>query len=477
MRVLDQETRRLILQLHEKDVPKRRIAKLVGHSRPTVNKVIASGSEEPKTAGKRSVLDEHENELRRLLGTCRGNLVRVHEELVAAGVKHGYTTLTDYVRNHNLKDTPKLPAGRYHFEPGQEMQFDTSPHRVIFKDGERKCQCASLVLCYSRMWYIQYYPRFTRLECKTFLTEALKYFAGACATCMIDNTNVVVLHGSGANAVITPEMVDFGRRFGFSFIAHAIGDANRSARVERRFHHAENNFLVGRTFADFADVNAQAESFCSRINRKTQRRIKATPLELFVTEQPTLSPLPPVVPPVYRVKYRVVDVEGYIHLGGNTYSVPYELIGRQVEIRESLSQVRVCHGPREVATHARVQDKRGSRITDKRHRPSRSTAGRRSRQPLPEERCLRSADPLLDAYVDKLRKKSPGRGAAAVRRLHRMYNEYPEGAFMAAVREAHKYGMVDLSRLEKMVLKALAGRLFPIEHLADVDVQEDSHEG
>ena len=56
-----------------------------------------------------------------------------------------YTTLTDYARAHNLKEAPKLPAGRYHFEPGQEMQFDTSPHRVLFKDGERKCQCASLL--------------------------------------------------------------------------------------------------------------------------------------------------------------------------------------------------------------------------------------------------------------------------------------------------------------------------------------------
>ena len=435
--------------------------------------MITSGSEEPHTAGKRSVLDEHEDEVRRLIGTCRGNLARVHEELVASGVEHGYTTLTDYVRAHALKNAPKLPAGRYHFKPGQEMQFDTSPHRVTFSCGERKCQCASLVLCYSRMWYIQYYPRFTRLECKTFLTEALKYFAGACATCMIDNTNVVVLHGSGADAVITPEMVDFGRRFGFSFVAHAIGDANRSARVERRFHHAENNFLAGRTFADFSDVNTQAEAFCDRINRKTQRRLKATPLELFVAEQPALSQLPPVVPPVYQVAYRVVDVEGYIHLGGNKYSVPYELIGHQVEIRESLSQVRVCHGPREVATHARVQDKRGKRITDKQHRPSRSAAGRRRQQPIPEERSLRSADPLLDAYIDKLRKKSPGRGAAAVRRLHRMYSEYPAGAFMAALREAHKYGLLDLSRLEKMVLKALAGRLFPHDNPAEVS----SHEG
>jgi hypothetical protein len=286
---------------------------------------------------------------------------------------------------------------------------------------------------------------------------------------MIDNTNVVVLHGSGADAVITPEMVDFGRRFGFTFIAHAIGDANRSARVERRFHHAENNFLVGRTFADFADLNAQAETFCDRINHKTQRRLKASPMEVFPIERQVMSPLPPVIPPVYRVAYRVVDLEGFIHVGANTYSVPYELIGSQLEIRESLSEVRVYHGPREAAVHARVQDKRGKCVIDKRHRPKRRRNGRRSEQPIPEEGRLRAADPVLDSYVDKLRSKHPGRGAAALRRLHRMYNEYPRDSFMAALREADKYGMLDLSRLEKMVLKALAGRFFPHQREEDED--------
>lgn len=474
MKILDQETRRLILQLHEKGVAQRKIARLVGHGRPVVGRVIDSGSEEPTSPGRKSMLDEHREDIRKLIVRCRGNLIRVHEELAAAGVQAKYTTLTDYVRKHQLKEGPKLPAGRYHFEPGQEMQFDTSPHRVPFVDATRLCQCASLVMCYSRMWYVQYYPRFTRLECKTFLVDALKYFEHAAAQCMIDNTNVVVLHGTGPDAVMVPEMVSFGNRLGFKFVAHVVGDANRSARVERRFHYAENNFLAGRTFRDFADLNAQALAFCERVNHKHNKRLKAVPAELFAAEQPAMTPLPPVLPPVYRLAYRVVDVEGYVHVGGSTYSVPYKLIGRQVEVRESLADIRVYDGPREVAAHGRVENGRSQRITDKRHRPKRSRSGRRSRKPLPEEERLRQADPDLEAFVSLLLKKAPGRGAAVVRRLYRMYNEYPQESFLVAVREAHKYGMRDLSRLENMVLKAMAGRLFP--HTTEHN-QEDDHEG
>ena len=46
---------------------------------------------------------------------------------------------------------------------------------------------------------------------------------------MIDNTHVVVLHGTGSQMVPVPEMAAFAERFGFRFEAHERGDANRSA--------------------------------------------------------------------------------------------------------------------------------------------------------------------------------------------------------------------------------------------------------
>jgi hypothetical protein len=41
---------------------------------------------------------------------------------------------------------------------------------------------------------------------------------------------VVVLRGSGREMVSVPEMAAFGEQFGFGFVAHAIGNANRSGR-------------------------------------------------------------------------------------------------------------------------------------------------------------------------------------------------------------------------------------------------------
>ena len=48
--------------------------------------------------------------------------------------------------------------GHYDFQPGQEMQHDTSPHRITIGGVEQRIDTASLVLCYSRMLVFQAYP-------------------------------------------------------------------------------------------------------------------------------------------------------------------------------------------------------------------------------------------------------------------------------------------------------------------------------
>ncbi len=113
------------------------------------------------------------------------------------------------------------------------MQHDTSPHELELGGRKRKVQTASAVLCYSRMLFFQCYPTFRRFDCKVFLTDALRYMGGVTTRVMIDNTHVVVLRGSGRDMVPVPEMAAFGERFDFQFVAHAIGNANRSGRVER----------------------------------------------------------------------------------------------------------------------------------------------------------------------------------------------------------------------------------------------------
>ena len=385
--------------------------------------------------------------------------MRVHEELVASGAPFSYQALTAFCRRHGIGQAPPVPAGQYHFGPGEEMQHDTSPHELELAGKKRKVQTASAVLCYSRMLFFQCSPTFQRFDCKVFLTAALGYFAGAPGRVMIDNTHVVVLRGTGREMVPVPEMAAFAERFGFHFAAHAIGDANRSARVERPFAFIENNFLAGRTFASWEDLNQQARQWCDKVNSTYKKHLRAVPRELFAVERLHLQPLPVWIPEVYRLHPRLVDIEGYVALHTNRYSVPLDWIGRRVEVRETQDKIAIQLDARHLVSHRRVAEAEHQRVTLAEHRPPRGQGIPRP-DPHPEEKAILATVPEIADYVAALKPRTRKVLTLALRQLLRLVREYPREPLLAAVREAARYGLYDLDRLERMILRRVAREYF-----------------
>ena len=80
----------------------------------------------------------------------------------------------------------------------------TSPHRVKLGNETLLVQCSSLCLRYSKMRYIQFYRSFNRWRMKCF-HEALSRWGYATGICVIDNTNLAVLHGTDNDAVMIPK--------------------------------------------------------------------------------------------------------------------------------------------------------------------------------------------------------------------------------------------------------------------------------
>jgi transposase len=460
--MLSQSQRTTILELNAQGVSKREIARVLNLSRLSVRKVLRSNSAQVPTLPRPEKAEPYRPQILELLNTCKGNLVRVQEELAARGVILSYPTLTAFCRRHGIGQPPLVPAGRYDFPPGEELQHDTSPHQVLLDGKPRKVQTASAVLCYSRMLFFQLYPTFQRFDCKVFLTEALRYFGGATQRVMIDNTHVVVLRGTGREMVPVPEMAAFAERFGFRFVAHELGDANRSGRVERPFSFIENNFLAGRTFSSWQDLNQQARQWCDRVNATYKKHLRAVPRELFAVEQRHLRPLPVWIPEVYRLQERLVDVEGYVALHSNRYSVPVTWIGRRVEVRETKDQVEIQLDARNLVTHTRIAEAEHQRVTLAQHRPPRGQGFRRP-DPHPEEQAILQAAPEMTEYVAALKQHSRKLVVLALRQLLRLVREYPRPPLLAAVREAARYGLYDLDRLERMILRRVARDYFLLD--------------
>ena len=455
------ELRQAILTLKRQGRPLREISRSLKLSRNTVRRVLRQPDSKPsRQAPEHPGIDQLLPELYR---RCQGNGVRIHEILKDEHqIEVPYSTLTRLIREHDLR-TPKKRSGTYRFGPAQEMQHDTSPHRLQLGQNRLTAQCASLVLAYSRRLFIQYYPSFTRFEAKAFLTEALRFMDGACPRCTIDNTSVIVAAGSGPDALIAPEMVRFGELFGVTFIPHAIGHADRKGRVERPFAYVEHNFLAGRSFRDWTDLNAQARAWCDQVaNAKPKRVLGMSPQGAYVLEKPDLLALPPHIPPVTQIHYRVVDTQGYVRLDTNRYSVPERLLGKKVAVHKQPERVLIFAGQQLVANHPRLTGKRNADQLIKAHHSS-LRRGRTPSGPSPQEQALIGRDPLLDRYVAELKRRSPGRGVTKLRRLLALKRSYPAEPFRAAIEQALQYGLFDLSRLERLILERVAGDFFALD--------------
>jgi len=164
------------------------------------------------------------------------------------------------------------------------------------------------------------------------------------------------------------------------------------------------------------------------------------------------------VPEVYALHHRIVDTEGYVNVQRNRYSAPWQLLGRSLEVRETKERIEIFDGPRRVASHPRLLDPLDARVTDPAHRPPRHEGVFARRVPAEEKRLGERMPPVVP-YLALLKKR--GRGSTRdLRWLCRMVDDYPKDALSAALAEASRYGMTDLERLERMVLRRIVRDFF-----------------
>ena len=130
-----------------------------------------------------------------------------------------------------------------------------------------------------------------------------------------------------------------------------------------------------------------------------------------------------------------------------------------MEVRETRNKIDIELDARHIVKHERALTPLQQRITLAEHRPARGEGVKRSH---PEEQAIVEAAPETGEYVKALKQKGRKVVALALRQLLRLLREYPREPFLAAVAEAARYGLYDLDRLERMILRRVARDYFLI---------------
>jgi len=469
--MIETDKRKAIFLLHQEGMGNREIARRLGVSRNTVRMII--GQEGMTTHKVRCDKQQIDQELlRRLHEQCEGHIERVYEKLVEEeGVVVKYSTLTRMLREQGISKEQKTRCDRVPDEPGEEMQHDTSVYTVKLGNQRVKIVASLLYMRYSKRRYLKFYRAFDRFQMKCFFHQALTFWGYAARRCIIDNTNLARLRGTGSAAVIVPEMEAFGKQYGFEYKCHALKHANRKAGEERSFYTVETNFLPGRTFLSIEDINQQALEWASmRMDNRPQGKAGLIPAKAFEYEMGFLNRLEAHLPPPYRIHDRGTDQYGYITFESNYYWVPGTRRDdlRVLQYGECLKiyLARQCLAEYPLPAQG-VRNKRFSPegLPAPRHQPK-----NRKQSAHEEEKRLRAIDCCVGAYLD-FALQTPGlQRQQFLRKLFALSRKMTPGLFVKSLERSLKYRITSLETVERIAVLHL-GQGAQNLPLAEVDEQ------
>jgi transposase len=451
--MIEVDKRKAVFLLHQEGMPAREIARRLGLSRNTVGAIIGQEGAMPRVvrADKQRI---DEALLRRLYEQCQGRMARVHEKLVEEeGVAVTYSTLTRMLRELGISQPQKSRCERVPDEPGAEMQHDTSLYQIELAGRGVKLIASLLYLRYSKRRYLKFYRAFDRFRMKCFFHEALVFWGYAARHCIIDNTNLARLRGTGANALIVPEMEAFAKSYGFEFRCHELRHPNRKAGEERSFWTVETNFIPGRSFQNLEDLNQQALAWSTtRLDNKAQGKAGLIPAQAFEHERSYLTQLPAYLPAPYRVHDRGTDQYGYVCFGANYFWVPGSSRA-PVKVLEYSERLKIFQARECLAEYPLPADgvKDGQFSPPGLPVPNHHAQNRRYPTQA-EETHLRALDPSVNAYLDFA---LPAKGIQRhefIRKLLALSRKMTLSLLSKTLERARKYRITSLLTLERIAL-------------------------
>ncbi|MEI8158836.1 MAG: IS21 family transposase [Burkholderiales bacterium] len=127
--------------------------------------------------------------------------------------------------------------------------------------------------------------------------------------------------------------------------------------------------LRKQTFFSIAELNAAIAPLVLDLNNRPFKKLEGCRRSAYEElDKPVLRPLPVQRMQIYTFKSPRVNVDYHIEYEHRFYSVPYQLVGQQVELRATSCTVEIMHNNVRVAMHA-AHPRKGSFTTLAEHMP------------------------------------------------------------------------------------------------------------
>jgi transposase len=313
-------------------------------------------------------LEGHQEQIHTWIEDEGLTVVKVHTLLGRQGVAVPKRTLERFCAElcgprRGQKWTVRVADG----EPGVELQVDFGRMGLMYDpDTDRRRVVHALILtaCVSRHCFVWLTFTQTLADILCGFEAAWAFFGGVFAVVIPDNMAAIVDKANPTEPRLNAAFVEYAQDRGFVVDATRVRHPKDKPRVERIVPYVRHSFFAGEHFVDRADAQRRVEIWCTttaglRVHGTTACR----PAEYFATlEAPALLALP--MAPYYLPHYATPKVhrDHHVEVAKALYSVPGNLIGRQLDARADVELVKLFFRGQLVKVHPRQPP--GGRSTD-----------------------------------------------------------------------------------------------------------------
>lgn len=293
---------------------------------------------------------------------------------------------------------------------------------------------------------------------------AFEFYGALPQVVVPDNLKAGVTAPCFYEPTLNPAYAEMARFYELTVLPARVRKPRDKAKVENAVQQVERWVLAplrDRTFFSIPELNHAIEGLVGELNSRTMKGPGASRDELFLSEDfPAMRPLP-----LQRYSYAIwknakVAPDYHVEHEGHKYSVPYEWVGKKVELRIGTNVLEVFAGSRKIASHPLTLSRRGFTTLDD-HMPESHKAARWT-----PERLIRWAakiGPEAELFVEravqcKVHKEHAYRGILGVLGLEKKVGK---DRLEAACARANAVGALHYSNVKSILNKNLECAVLP----------------
>jgi transposase len=312
--------------------------------------------------------------------------------------------------------------------PGEHLVIDWGD------EGDVHVFCA--VLAWSRVRFVRFGAREDQATTLALLAECFEILGGVPAVVLADRMGCLK-GGVVANVVVpAPGYVRFAAHYGFRPDFCEAADPESKGMVENLVGYAKSDLVIpAGGWSSLEAANEDARTWCAEVNGRVHSEILAVPEVRLASERNVLRPLPSLRPAAAPIAVRKVDRLRTIRYGCARYSVPGDLIGRQVELAVNAGELIISLCGTEVTRHRVVGPGEMSLADEHYGRPARQPVRAiRPRSPSEIEFC--SLGPVAESFLRAAAATGTPRLAHELAAIAELRRAYGDQALVAALERA-----------------------------------------